>query len=183
MLNVEVSTCPFSAITYGSSYPLRGGLTLTIVTILDLLTSLSVYYMIIFIMHRLAKYLFPALTRKSVSPFSTVAKDSKNWGIGDDYEVLASLGKGSSARVFMGYHVLTNEKVVIKIFKHLPIDFIKREININLKLLSKIQEAKHAEFIHLKDTCYDPTSDTFTLIYRFHHGVPLNQLIATIPIE
>ena len=80
------------------------------VTILVLLeASLSVYY-IIFIMLRVTKYLSrPLLSPHSnISPFSTVAKDSRNWGIPDDYEVLASLGKGSSARVFMGYHILSN---------------------------------------------------------------------------
>lgn len=30
-----------------------------------------------------------------------------NWGISDDYEVLSNLGKGSSAKIFQGVHVLT----------------------------------------------------------------------------
>lgn len=44
----------------------------------------------------------------------------KNRGISDDYEVLGVLGKGSSARVFMGIHLISNRRVVIKTFKQLP---------------------------------------------------------------
>jgi serine/threonine protein kinase len=39
------------------------------------------------------------------------------------------------------------------------------------------------EFVQLLDTCYDRSSSTFTLIYQFVHGVPLNQLIATMSTQ
>ena len=37
--------------------------------------------------------------------------------------------------------------------------------------------------MHLLDTCYDYSSSTFILIYQFIHGVTLNQLITTTPIQ
>lgn len=46
---------------------------------------------------------------------------TKDWALSDDYEVLYPLGKGSSAKVFQGVNVLTGKKVVIKIFKKLPL--------------------------------------------------------------
>ena len=50
-------------------------------------------------------------------------------------------------------------------------------------MLSKFkQNGKHAEFIPLLDTCYDYTSSTFTLIYKYFPGVPLNQLIETMTL-
>lgn len=82
------------------------------------------------------------ISHRPLSALSTLS--TKHWGIPDDYEALSSLGKGSSARVFMGYNVVTGEKVVIKIFKQLPVDTIRKEININLKLLSNLQEDTHA---------------------------------------
>jgi hypothetical protein len=38
----------------------------------------------------------------------------------DDYETTAFLGQGSSSRVFQGINVLTNKKVIIKLFKNIP---------------------------------------------------------------
>jgi serine/threonine protein kinase len=46
--------------------------------------------------------------------------------LSDDYEVLSPLGKGSSARVFQGVHALTGKKVVIKLFKKISPDAIKK---------------------------------------------------------
>lgn len=34
-------------------------------------------------------------------------KRTLNWGISDDYEVFNNLGKGSSAKIFQGVHVIT----------------------------------------------------------------------------
>jgi hypothetical protein len=34
-------------------------------------------------------------------------KKRLDWGISDDYEVLSNLGKGSSAKIFQGVHVLS----------------------------------------------------------------------------
>ena len=31
----------------------------------------------------------------------------KEWGLSDDYEIMSMLGKGSSARVFMGANVIS----------------------------------------------------------------------------
>ena len=100
----------------------------------------------------------------------------RDWGLTDDYEVLAPLGKGSSAKVFQGVNVITGKKVVIKIFKQLNPESIKREIAINQQLLQGFDSTlnPHVKFIELEDTLYDTASSTFTLIYRFYHGVPLN---------
>jgi|JI10StandDraft_1071094.scaffolds.fasta_scaffold1754267_1 casein kinase II subunit alpha len=106
--------------------------------------------------------------------FSSASLNPKEFGISDDYEVLSSLGKGSSARVFMGVNLLTKQKVVIKMFKQLPVNSIQKEISINLKLLSGFKPTlKHVEFIQLLDTLYDYPSSTFTLIYQFFPGVTL----------
>ena len=48
--------------------------------------------------------------------------------------------------------------------------------------LNNIQH-KYKEFIPLVDICYDYPSATFTLIYKFYHGVTLNQLINTMPLK
>ena len=45
------------------------------------------------------------------------------------------MGKGSSAKVFQGVNVVTGKKVVIKIFKKLNPESIKKEIAINQQLL------------------------------------------------
>ena len=84
----------------------------------------------------------------------------------------------------MGANVVTGKRVVIKMFKPLPVEVIRREININLLLLSGLKESqKSIGFIPLIDTCYDYSSSTFTLIYEFFHGVPLNQLITVMTME
>lgn len=108
--------------------------------------------------------------------FSKIAGRGREWGLTDDYEVLAPLGKGSSAKVFQGVNVITGNKVVIKIFKKLNPESIKKEIAINQQLLHGFEPNKHpyVKFIELEDTLYDTASSTFTLIYRFYHGVPLN---------
>lgn len=58
--------------------------------------------------------------------FFAASLSAKDWGLPDDYEIFSSLGKGSSARVFMGINVLSRQKVVIKMFKQLPVDSIKQ---------------------------------------------------------
>jgi len=42
---------------------------------------------------------------RNIYKCSIVNKPLK-WGISDDYEVLNNLGKGSSAKIFQGVHVL-----------------------------------------------------------------------------
>ena len=72
---------------------------------------------------------------------------------------------------------------MIKTFKQLPVEGIRKEISINMDLLSGLKNnPKYAEFIPLKDICYDNSSSTFTLIYQFFHGVTLNQLINSMPV-
>lgn len=45
----------------------------------------------------------------------------------------------------MGMNVVSGQRVVIKMFKQLPVDSIKKEINVNLKLLSGLKaDTKHA---------------------------------------
>lgn len=84
----------------------------------------------------------------------------------DDYEVLHLLGKGSSARVFQGFNVLSGQKVVVKMFKHMPEERINKEIDINRRLLAGLSGwNRPAEFIHLLDCLRDATSGTHTLIY------------------
>lgn len=63
---------------------------------------------------------------KNISRFCTNPVKLKPWGLSDDYEVLHLLGKGSSARVFQGVNVLTGKRVVIKIFKKLHPESIKK---------------------------------------------------------
>jgi len=36
---------------------------------------------------------------------------------------------------------------------------------------------KYVKFIELLDILHDKPSDTYTMIYKFYHGVPLNQLL------
>ena len=37
----------------------------------------------------------------------------------DDYEITGLIGKGSTSRVFQGYHIITKQQVIIKLFKDL----------------------------------------------------------------
>jgi serine/threonine protein kinase len=121
------------------------------------------------------------LTLRNLFRTSQSIKKGREWGLADDYEVLYPLGKGSSAKVFQGVHVVTGRKVVIKIFKKISPEAIKKEIEVNQKLLDGFRPEVHAnvQFIHLLDTLYDHSSSTFTLVYDFHPGVPLNQLITS----
>ena len=96
-------------------------------------------------------------------------------GIQDDYEILAPLGKGSSARVFLGVHIPSAQKVVVKIFKKIPKESILKEIEINRALLS--HKDKEMSIIPLLDWCQDVPSQAYTLIYQYFPGVPLNTLI------
>jgi|688.fasta_scaffold1611072_1 serine/threonine protein kinase len=56
-------------------------------------------------------------TSRILFRFSQVPKKALKANHPDDYEVMYSLGKGSSARVFLGFNVLSNKKYVVKIFK------------------------------------------------------------------
>lgn len=58
--------------------------------------------------------------------FSSASLAPREFGNADDYEILSSLGKGSSARVFLGVNLLTKKRVVIKMFKHLPVSSIQK---------------------------------------------------------
>ena len=49
--------------------------------------------------------------------FGSLVEKGREWGLCDDYEVLHTLGKGSSARVFQGVNVLSGKPVIIKLFK------------------------------------------------------------------
>lgn len=117
--------------------------------------------------------------------FGNVAKKGREWGLCDDYEVLHTLGKGSSARVFQGVNVLSGKPVVIKLFKNISPEAVKKEIDINcglLRGLEKLQpeQRKNVRLIELLDSLYDPTCAHFTLIYQFYPGVPLNELISSM---
>jgi serine/threonine protein kinase len=67
--------------------------------------------------------------------FGSMPKMTREWGLCDDYEVLHTLGKGSSARVFQGVNVLSGKSVVIKLFKKIAPESVKKEIEINCQLL------------------------------------------------
>lgn len=66
------------------------------------------------------------LKRIKYQYFAEEIKSFKSKYLEDDYEILGFLGQGSTSRVFLGTNVLTNEKVVIKIFKSIPEDKIHR---------------------------------------------------------
>jgi eukaryotic-like serine/threonine-protein kinase len=117
--------------------------------------------------------------------FGSTAQKGGEWGLCDDYEVLHTLGKGSSARVFQGVNVLSGKPVVIKLFKKIAPEAVKKEIEINCGLLRGLESLKPEQqekvrFIELLDSLYDPACAHFTLIYQFYPGVPLNELISSI---
>ena len=71
-------------------------------------------------------YLFPTtfiihhqmrLLARQIRNFTSSHLSPKQWANSDDYEVIGELGKGASSKVFQGVHLLSGEKVVIKIFK------------------------------------------------------------------
>jgi serine/threonine protein kinase len=72
---------------------------------------------------------------RNIFKFTSNTSKINDFGFSDDYEILNVLGKGSSARVFLGINVITHKKVVIKMFKNLPQESIKKEISINKILL------------------------------------------------
>lgn len=89
-------------------------------TIFDFERSLSVYSIIIFI------YQMLNLVKSIPKRYFSVSLSAKEWGLPDDYEILSSLGKGSSARVFLGANIVTGQRVVIKMFKQLPVESIRQ---------------------------------------------------------
>ena len=58
--------------------------------------------------------------------FTTNVKNFPAKYLEDDYEIMGFLGQGSTSRVFLGNNLITNEKVVIKLFKQIPEDKILR---------------------------------------------------------
>ena len=120
--------------------------------------------------------------------FTTASSpQGREWGLSDDYEVFHPLGKGSSARVFQGVQVVSGKPVVIKMFKKIPPESIKKEIEINCRLLRGLEALNEEErgkvrFIELLDSLYEPASSAFTLVYQFYPGVPLNELTASMPL-
>ena len=58
--------------------------------------------------------------------FTAPVKNFNSKYLEDDYEIMGFLGQGSTSRVFLGTNILTNQKVVIKIFKQIPEDKIQR---------------------------------------------------------
>ena len=118
---------------------------------------------------------------------TTTSQRGREWGLSDDYEVFHPLGKGSSARVFQGVQVVSGKPVVIKMFKKIPSESIKKEIEINYRLLRGLESLKEDErekvrFIELLDSLYEPASSAFTLVYQFYPGVPLNELTSSITL-
>ena len=80
----------------------------TIVTIFAFVSyySLSFYYIILSLFLAQLIHLF-LMIRTPIAARFAASLIQKEWGLSDDYEIMSMLGKGSSARVFMGANVIS----------------------------------------------------------------------------
>lgn len=82
------------------------------------------------------------------------------WGSTSDYLVHKKIGRGKYSEVFLGTHIPTSEKVVIKILK--PVK--KKKISREVKILQNLQGGPNV--IKLREVVRDPVTKTPALIFE-----------------
>jgi serine/threonine protein kinase len=114
--------------------------------------------------------------------FTAPVKNFNSKYLEDDYEILGFLGQGSTSRVFLGSNILTNQKVVIKIFKQIPEDKIQREIRVNNKINSYCEQNHQLNFpiLQLLDVVKNKGSGVYAFIFQYFPGSPMHMTPVSI---
>jgi casein kinase II subunit alpha len=96
------------------------------------------------------------------------------WGSPADYLVHKKIGRGKYSEVFLGTHLPTNEKVVIKLLKPVKKKKIFREV----KILKNIQQGPN--IIKLLEIVRDPLTKTPALIFEYVNNTDYKSLFPTL---
>jgi casein kinase II subunit alpha len=99
---------------------------------------------------------------------------SVNWGCQDDYEICKKVGRGKYSEAFLGVHMHSNCKCVIKILKPVMKKKIKREIKILQNLCGG------PNIVKLLDVVRDPQSKTPSLIFEWVDNTDFKTLYPTL---
>lgn len=109
---------------------------------------------------------------------ASAAEESSRWSPVDDYEITGFIGKGSTSRVYQGYHLLTGQEVIIKLFKDIITEEkILREVRVNQIIY------QCPDIVPLLDVVRDQGCGHYGLIFKNLHGVPLTHLMAGLDFK
>ena len=76
----------------------------------------------------------------------------------EDYEILEKIGRGKYSQVFLGIHMPTQDKVVLKILNPIRNTKFKREI----RVLQKLHE--NPQIMKFRDVLKNPISRVYTIV-------------------
>jgi casein kinase II subunit alpha len=96
------------------------------------------------------------------------------WGSPGDYYVHQKLGRGKYSEVFLGTHLVTNQKIVIKLLKPVKKKKIYREV----KILQDLQNGPN--IIKLIEAVRDPQTKTPALIFEHVNSQDYKTLFPTL---
>ena len=96
------------------------------------------------------------------------------WGSTSDYQVHRKIGRGKYSEVFLGTHLPTNSKVVIKLLKPVKKKKIYREV----KILQNLQQGTN--IIKLLETVRDPVTKTPALVFEYVNNQDYKTLFPTL---
>jgi casein kinase II subunit alpha len=99
-----------------------------------------------------------------------------DWGNLEDYAVCKKIGRGKYSEVFLGFHMPTDKKCVIKMLKPSRKKKIKREI----KILQNV--AKGPNIVQLLDVVRDPLTKTPCLIFEYINNLDWKTLYPTLSL-
>lgn len=97
-----------------------------------------------------------------------------NWGLPSDYLVHVKLGRGKYSEVFLGTHIPTGQKVVVKLLK--PVK--KKKIYRELKILQNLQGGPN--IVKLLEIVRDPHTKTPALIFEHVNNQDYKTLFPTL---
>ena len=96
------------------------------------------------------------------------------WGNPADYLVHKKIGRGKYSEVFLGTHLPTNQKVVIKLLK--PVK--KKKISREVKILQNLQQGTN--IIKLLEIVRDAQTKTPALIFEYVNNIDYKVLFPTL---
>lgn len=98
-----------------------------------------------------------------------------DWRAPNNYLVHQKIGRGKYSEVFLGTHIPSNEKVVIKLLKPVKKKKIYREV----KILQNLQQGPN--IIKLLEIVRDPVTKTPALIFEYVNNLDYKTLFPTLP--
>ena len=96
------------------------------------------------------------------------------WGSPSDYKVHQKIGRGKYSEVFLGTHIPTNQKVVIKLLKPVKKKKIYREV----KILQNLQQGPN--IVKLLEIVRHPQTKTPALIFEYVNNQDYKTLFPTL---